>query len=712
MLKRQSRVLLLAALFGCVAALRADSNQPLAYPPTPVDNVHDTLFGVSVADPYRWLEDAKNPKVQEWMAAEDKLARDYLAKLPGREPILKRLKELAYVEAVSAPLHRGNRYFYTRRHADREKSIVYWKEGKDGKEQVLLDPNTMSADGTVSLGVWVPSYDGKTLAFAIRRNNSDEATLHVRDVASGAESKGDEIEGAKYAEPSWTPEGDGFYYVYLPTDPKIPVDARPGYAEARFHKLGTDPKNDPVVHPKTGDPATFLGIDLSRDGRWLFAYIQHGWNHTDVFFRDLKKNETAWRPFRVGQDALYQVTAWKDHFYIATNEQAPRYRVFRAALDKPERADWQEIIPEAKDAVLESAQVLGEHLVLVYLQNATNRMEIADLDGKRGRRTGITAIGSIAGVVGNPDEDDAYCTFTSFTVPNQVYELSVRNGESKIWASVKLPIDPKPYTVEQVWYPSKDGTKISMFLVHRKDLKRDGSTPWLLTGYGGFNVSMTPSFIASLYPWMEAGGGFALPNLRGGGEYGEEWHRAGMLHKKQNVFDDFLAAAEYLVKEGYTKPEKLAIRGGSNGGLLMGAALTQRPDLFRAVICEVPLLDMLRYQLFGSGRTWIPEYGTAENEADFKTLVAYSPYHHVKKGTKYPAVLMMSSDSDDRVDPMHARKMVAALQAASTSRLPILLRIEKHAGHGGADLIKQQVEQAADRHVFLMKQLEMTPPDR
>jgi prolyl oligopeptidase len=422
----------------------------------------------------------------------------------------------------------------------------------------------------------------------------------------------------------------------------------------------------------------------------------------------MRAKGSKFEPFVVGVEALFEVEAFQDQLYVRTNDGAPRFRLFHVDPKKTKRADWIEIVPEQKDAVLDSAGVVGKHLALSWMKNASSTLEIRTLDGKPVRTVQFPVLGTSHGFQGRSDEDTAYYTFTSFTQPLQIFKTSIAKGDTSLWAEVKLPIDPSRYTVEQVWYPSKDGTKVSMFLVHRKDLVRDGSTPWLMTGYGGFNVSETPAFTSSIYPWLEAGGGYALPNLRGGGEYGEEWHKAGMLAKKQNVFDDFIGAAEFLIKEKYTSAGRLAIRGGSNGGLLMGAATTQRPDLFRAVICAVPLLDMVRYHLFGSGKTWIPEYGSAEDPAQFKTLLAYSPYHRIKPGTRYPALLMMSADSDDRVDPMHARKMVAALQSANSGAHPILLRIEQHAGHGGADLVKQAVEQSADAYSFLMHELGMS----
>jgi prolyl oligopeptidase len=696
-------VLLASAVVAAAASMAAGP-----FPPTRRVDVKEKLFGVEVSDPYRWLEDAQDPAVQAWMAEQDRVARAALRALPGRDRLLRRFRELYYLDAVSAPLHRGSRYFYTRRHADREKAIVYWREGEQGEERVLLDPNRMSADGSTALGVWVPTYDGRTVAYGVRPNNADEATLHVMDVATGKVSEVDVIEGAKYATPSWTPEGDGFYYTWLPTDPTIPVADRPGRAEIRFHRLGTPASSDRQVHPATGDPRTFLTVDLSRDGRWLFAYVSHGWNSADVYLRDLKSEDPAWRPLVVGKDALYGVEAWRDRFYILTNENAPRFRVLRAEAAAPERAAWVEIVAEHPQAVIEELRLLGDHLVLGYLENAASRLEVRTLDGQRVREVALPVLGSTFGLTGNPDEDEAFFGYQSFTTAPEIHRTAIRTGQTSLWSAVKVPVDPSPFAVEQVWYPSRDGTRVSMFVVRRKDLKRDGSTPFVLYGYGGFSASERPAFTTGLFPWLEAGGAFAVPNLRGGGEYGEEWHRAGMLHNKQNVFDDFIAAAEYLVAGGYTRPERLAIMGGSNGGLLVGAAMVQRPELFRVVFCAVPLLDMVRYHLFGSGKTWIPEYGSAENEGDFRTLYRYSPYHHVRPAP-YPAVLMSSADTDDRVDPMHARKMTAALQAATTSGRPVVLRIEKNAGHGGADMVKQAVELSADRYAFLMREVGLAP---
>ena len=682
------------------------SNPKPAWPATQAGTTRETLHGHAIADPYRWLEDEHAPEVQTWMTAQDDYARAELARTPNRAMFAARFKELFYFDAISAPLHRQGRYFYTRKHADKEKSIVYWKQGETGAEQVLFDPNTWSADGSTGLGGWSPSRDGHHVAYGVKEHNSDESVMHVLDVTTGKELP-DKIEGTKYSGASWTPDGHGFYYTWVPpVGGNVTIAERPGFAEVRFHKLGTPPANDPIVHPATGNPQAFLGGAISRDGHWLIVTIQHGWNSTDIFFKDARKPGAAWIPLVVGVDANHELDIWRDQFYVTTNEGAPRNRVFKVDPHHPARAAWKEIVAES-DAALQHVSVVSEHLVLAYLRNAASELEIRDLSGVLVRKVALPALGTSSGISGNPDEDTGYIDYTSFTEPQVIYKTSIKTGATTEWARVKLPLDTSQLVTEQVFYPSKDGTKISMFILSKKGTKRDGTNPTILGGYGGFNISMTPAFSSSRATWLERGGVYAIPNLRGGGEYGEDWHRAGMLQHKQNVFDDFIAAAEYLIAEKWTSPAHLAINGGSNGGLLVGAVATQRPELFKAVVCAVPLLDMLRYQLFGSGKTWVPEYGSAEDAAQFPVLYAYSPYRRaVDAGPRvYPAVLFDSADHDDRVDPMHARKLAAVLQAAQTGNAPILLRIERNAGHGGADLVKQQVERWADQFGFLDSQL-------
>lgn len=705
-------VVLLAVLVAGTAAVAATST-PHVPPPTRVDGVVEALHGVEVRDPYRWLEDGRAPEVRAWTEAQNSFTRRHLDGLAGREWLERRLTEVSYVDAVGVPRRAGDRLFFTRRKADQEKAVLYWRgtggtDGTGGADHVLVDPAGLAGDGSVSLGEWVPSPDGKRLAYALSQNNADEATLYVKDVASGVVGARDRIEGAKYASPSWMPDGSGFYYTWVPTDRQIPVAERPGRAEVRYHALGTDPAGDPVVRPATNDPSRFVGAEVSRDGRWLLAYVT-SFSATDVYYRDLRAPNSGWRTLVAGEPARFSVAVWQDRFYVQTNDGASRRRLLRVDPSAPGRDRWEEVVPEAADAVLEDTSVVGGRLALTYLRNAATQIEIRTLDGRPLRTVALPGVGSSSGLVGTPDGDEAFFNFSSFTAPPEVWRLSVATGAAERWASREVPVDPAPYVVDQVFYSSKDGTRIPMFLVHRRDTPRDGSTPFLLTGYGGFSVNVLPGFSAHLYPWLEAGGGYAVPNLRGGGEYGEDWHRAGMLGQKQNVFDDFVAAAEYLVDAGWTKPARLAIRGGSNGGLLVGAAMTQRPDLFRAVICSVPLLDMIRYHRFGSGRTWVSEYGSADRPEDFGWLNAYSPYHRIRSGTRYPAVMFESSDSDDRVDPLHARKMTAALQAAGGGE-PVLLRIEANAGHGGADLVSRAVAESVDQYTFLFDRLGMRPP--
>jgi prolyl oligopeptidase len=673
--------------------------------------VSEELHGVHIDDPWRWLEDASSPKVQEWMRMQDAAARAALASYPGRDRLAARFRELFYVDSISAPTVRNGRLFYTRTFADKEKAIVYWKQGEAGAEQVLLDPNGWSKDETVSLGSWTPSWDGRRVVYGRRENGEDEATLHVIDVDTGVVSPVDVIPGGKYASPSWTPDSSAFYYEYLPSGPSISVADRPGYTEIRLHKLGTDPKQDPLIHPRTGDPSTFLGQSLSRDGRYLFIYVQHGWNSTDVWLRDLQKVDD-FRQVVVGRNANYGVVEWQGDIYIQSDEDASRGRVFKTSAATPERDHWRVLVPEDPEATLQEMSVMGGRLALSYLRDAASEIRVASLEGTDPVRVVLPGIGSTSGIVGNPDSDDAYFAFTSFTTPRQIYRLSMASLATRLWAEIKLPIDPSKFAVDQAFFSSLDGTRIPMFIVHKKGMALDGNNPALLTGYGGFNISLTPDFRASIYPWLEAGGVYAVANLRGGGEYGKEWHDAGRGDRKQNVFNDFAAAAQYLVRAGWTKPERLGINGGSNGGLLVGAAMTQHPELFGAVVCQVPLLDMLRYHLFGSGKTWVPEYGSADNPDQFQTLRSYSPYHHIHAGLHYPPLLMMSADHDDRVDPMHARKFAAAMEAAeaSSGKPSVLLRIEHNAGHGGADQVRQAIQLSADMYAFLFHTLGVTVP--
>ena len=650
-------------------------------------------------DPYRWLE-GTGEDVSVWMDVHDDRARAYLSGLDERGRLAARLTQLFYYDAISPPLLRGERMFYTRKHADREKTVVYWRPRDAGEaaETVLFDPNEMTDDGSISLGVWVPNRDGTLVAYALRANNADEATLYVRDVDSGHDLPMDVIAGAKYANPSWTPDGRAFYYTGLPVDADVGPSELPGRAEVRVHMIGTAPTEDRIVYPATGNPKAFVHGEVSTDGAMVLVHVMHGWNSSDVY---AGPPNGALAAVVEGEPFRYEATAYEGDLYVLTDDGAPLYRVFRVTPSMTARAQWQLVVAEG-DAKLESAHVIGGRLVLTYLRDAHSELEVRALDGSDLRSIGLPSLGSIGSVVGEPDHAEMFFSHSSFAQPTQIFCTAVASGDTQLWAKVELDVDSSAIVSEQVRYPSRDGTEITMFILRRRDVDASRPRPTVLYGYGGFNHSLTPAFNPALVPWLEAGGVFVVTNLRGGGEYGEKWHQAGMLANKQNVFDDFVAAAEHLLAAGWATPDTLAIRGGSNGGLLVGAAMVQRPELFRAVVCAVPLLDMLRYHLFGSGVTWVPEYGDPEDPAQREVLAAYSPYHHVESGVHYPALLMLSADSDDRVDPMHARKFVAAVQYANTGDAPVLLRIERNAGHGGADMVAQQVEQAADTWAFLL----------
>jgi prolyl oligopeptidase len=682
------------------------------FPATRRADVVETIQGTQVHDPYRWLEDASKPEVQQWMTAQDTYARERLAKLPLRAALLQRFTETFYFDSTDAPRHRGDRFFFMKKRKDREKAQLYWKQGERGAEKLLIDPETWSSDGSAGLHGWSPSDDGRYVTFNKSEHNADETVLGIIDVTTG-KLLPDTITGTKYADPSWTPDGRGFYYVWLPPiSSEVTVADRPGFAELRYHKLGTDPVKDPTIRDATRNPQTFLNARVSHDGHWLIVDVQHGWNSTDLYFKDLRKDAKLWTTLVENVPADFQLEDHDDVFYVRSNDGAPRYRIFAVDPRKPERAKWTEIVAQS-DATLQGHRIAGGKLVLTYLRDAVSELAIHDLRGKQIRKVALPALGSVTGITGRAVDDDFYVEYTSFSEAHTVFKVSVKTGAVAPWAKVELPLALDAIVTEQVKFSSADGTQITMFLAHKKDAAKDGKTPVYLTGYGGFNVAMAPGFVSSRSSWaanavwIEHGGLVAIPNLRGGGEYGEDWHKAGMLLEKQHVFDDFLAAARWLEASGWTSRDHLAISGGSNGGLLMGAAVTQGPELFKAVVIEVPLLDMVRYHLFGSGKTWVPEYGSADDAAQFKALYAYSPYHHVKPGTAYPAVLLSSSDHDDRVDPLHARKFTAALQAATSSDAPLWLRIQRNAGHSGVDQVKARVEQAADTYAFLMWQLGM-----
>jgi prolyl oligopeptidase len=669
--------------------------------------LEETLHGVKIVDNYRWLEDGSSPETQKWVEAEMAYTNAVLDPLPGREAIHKRLTELLSIGSISAPQIGGKHYFYARREGMQNQPVVYVRDGADGKDRVLVDVNQLAADGTIALDWYQPSENGRYLVYGTSPSGSEMSTLHIVETKTG-KTLPDAIERTRAASIAWLLDNSGFYYTRYPKTGDVPAGQEMYNRHVFYHELGTDPETDTKIFGEGRDPEDWPAVSLDNDGRLLLITVHQGWTKTELFLMDLKKGTPPER-ITTGKNFLYSGSIYNGRLYIVTNEDAPRYRVFAAEAGNYERDDWKEIIPQT-DAVLQGASVWGGKLFAQYEQNASSQLKIFDLNGDHLGDLMLPAIGTVYQSDGKWDRDEIFYGFMSFTVPPTVYRYDLKTKATTLWAKVDAPaIDPAAYEVNQEWYHSKDGTRVPMFIVNKKGLKKDGHNPTLLTAYGGFNVSLTPSFSRPAYLWMEHGGVYAVANLRGGAEFGEDWHRAGMLDKKQNVFDDMIAAAEHLIGEKYTDTDHLAIQGGSNGGLLMGAMITQRPDLFRAVVCQVPLLDMLRYQNFQIAKLWIPEYGSSDNPEQFKWLYAYSPYHRVKAGTEYPAILFMTADTDTRVDPMHAKKMAAEMQdeaknGASQTR-PILLRIESKAGHGAGKPVTKQIEEFTDVYSFLFWQL-------
>jgi prolyl oligopeptidase len=697
-----SLLLLAAAVYAA-----GDAKAPAGPPQAEKRPLEETFHGTKIVDNYRWLEDEKSDATQKWVAEEMAYSRGVLDPLPGRQSIQKRLTELLSIGSLGAPQIGGKYYFYTRREGMQNQPILYVREGADGKDRVLVDANQLAADGTVALDWYEPSENGKYLVYGTSPSGSEMSTLHILETKTG-NALPDTIERTRACSIAWTLNNAGFYYTRYPKKGDVAEGQEVYNRHVFYHELGSDPATDPLIFGEGRDPEDWPNVSLDNDGRLLLITVEQGWTKTEMFLMDLKKGTPPTR-ITTGKNFIYGGSVYNGRLYIVTNEDAPRYRVFLAEAGDYERDDWKEIIPQT-DAVLQGAAVWGGKLFAQYEQNASSQLKIFDLVGTKLHELMLPAIGTVFASEGKWDHDEMFYGFQSFTFAPSIYRYDLKSGATALWAKVDAPsIDPSGYEVNQEWYHSKDGTKVPMFIVNKKGLKKDGHNPALLTGYGGFNVSSTPSFSRNAYLWMEHGGVYAVANLRGGAEFGEDWHRAGMLGNKQNVFDDMIAAAEHLIAEKYTDKDHLAIQGGSNGGLLMGAMITQRPDLFRAVVCQVPLLDMLHYQDFQIAKLWIPEYGASTDAEQFKWLYAYSPYHHVKAGTEYPAILFMTADTDTRVDPMHAKKMAALMQDeaknGSSRTRPILLRIESKAGHGAGKPVTKQIEEYTDVYSFLFWQL-------
>jgi prolyl oligopeptidase len=673
-----------------------------------IDPVNEVLHGVAIPDPYRWLERGDAEEVRSWVAAQNAHTTEVLGGVPGRAKIRRQVKDLLSIGQVSAPAvrYRGRatgRYFYTRRTGLQNQAVLLFRDGLRGEDRVLVDPNTLAKDGTATLDWYFPSVDGKLVAYGISKSGDEDSTLRIRDVDTGADLP-DVIDRTRHCSIDWQPDGKAFYYTRYPAPGSVPKDEERYHRHVFLHRLGADPATDAKVFGEGRDAKDWPNVTLSPNGRWLVVSVSQGWQKTEVYLKDLSRPDGSFVPLVEKIDAIFDVTVLDDRIFVHTNHKAPRYRLY--AVDPTDLRRETPLIDEGEH-VLQSAGIIGRKIFALYLRDASSWLRVFDFEGRSQGDIALPTLGSISGVSGEWDGPEAFFGFTSFAVPSSIYRYDLASKGIALWESIQAPIRPEDFEVRQVRFPSKDGTQISMFLVHKKGLAKNGNLPVYLTGYGGFNISLTPAFLGASYLFLERGGVIAEPNLRGGGEYGESWHKAGTLGQKQNVFDDFIAAAEWLIREGYTRPERLAIGGGSNGGLLVGAALTQRPDLFRAVYCSVPLLDMIRYHRFLIAKLWVPEYGSADDREQFQWLWRYSPYHRVRDGTKYPAVLISTAESDSRVDPMHARKMAARLQAATSAgpERPILLRIETKAGHGAGKPIAKVIEQSTDVWAFLFSQL-------
>jgi prolyl oligopeptidase len=665
------------------------------------------VHGERVADPYRWLEDGEAQETRDWVAGQNAFTRSVLDGLPFRGTIHAHLDLLLTTGWVGTPVVRGTRYFYERRSGRQDQPVLVLREHDSEDERIIVDPNALSAHGIVALDWWFVSWDGRRLAYGLSEGGTELSTLRVLDVDTGEHFAADEIPHTRAASVAWLPDGSGFYVTRTPEPGSVPAGDEMYNRHVFFHPLGQNWREDEEVFGAGRAREDWPNLLISRDGRWLVVEVAQGWARSEIYLLDRRQKQHGFVAVHAGVEAVAEAEFAGDRLLVRTNQDAPNFALYEVDPLQPERTNWRLVLAERADRVLDSVRAVAGRLVVDELYNASSFVRLYDLDGTPQAEVALPSLGTLRGIGGEWIGDQISLGFTSFAQPPTAYVVDPQTAQAKLFAQGDLPpgFDASRYEVQQEWYTSKDGTRVSMFLVHRRGLVRDSNNPTLLTGYGGFSVSRTPMFVSALPLWLDSGGVYALANLRGGGEYGEAWHRAGMLDRKQNVFDDFIAAAEYLIGNGVTRPERLAISGGSNGGLLVGAALTQRPDLFKAVVCQVPLLDMLRYHHLRIARLWIAEYGNPENADQARWLHAYSPYHRVRSGERYPAILLATAEGDSRVDPMHARKMAARLQAASASEAPILLRVESVAGHGQGKPRGKQVEEATDVWSFLFWQL-------
>ncbi|MBY0242910.1 MAG: prolyl oligopeptidase family serine peptidase [Burkholderiaceae bacterium] len=710
-LKRASLMFALAAAFGGSAfAQTCPATGPAtSYPVTKKVDQQDNYHGTTVADPYRWLEDANSAETKEWVDAQNKVTQAYLAQIPNREAIKQRLTKLWNYERFSVTYKEGGRYFYNRNDGLQNQAVLYTMKSLSDTPRVLLDPNTLSQDGTVALAGTAVSPNGKYLAYSTSASGSDWNEIRVRHIDSGKDSE-DHIKWVKFSSTAWAHDGSGFYYSRYDEPTEATKLAGINYFQKLyFHKLGTPQSADTLVYDRPDQKEWGFAGEVTDDGRYLVISSSQGTERKSrIFVKDLKQKDAKVTGLMEAFDAAYDfIDNDGPVFYFRTDKNAPRSRIIAVDVRKPDPSQWKEIVAEAPQTLV-SANIINNQLVLDYLSDARSAVKVFDLQGKFVRDVELPGIGSAGGFSGKRGDKETFYSFTSFTNPTTIYRYDMKSGKSTVYRQPKVDFDPSQFETRQVFYTSKDGTKVPMFIVSKKGIKLDGSNPTYLYGYGGFNVPLTPSFSVANLAWVEMGGVYVMANLRGGGEYGEAWHKAGTKLQKQNVFDDFIGAAEWLVANKVSSPAKLSIGGGSNGGLLVGATMTQRPDLFAAAVPAVGVLDMLRFQKFTIGWAWTSDYGSSDNADEFKALYKYSPLHNLKQGSCYPATMVVTADHDDRVVPAHSFKFAAAAQAAQGGANPILIRIDTKAGHGAGKPTSKQIEEVTDRWGFLSKALGMT----
>jgi prolyl oligopeptidase len=696
-----------------VPGAAATSAAKLKYPTTKRQDVVDDYFGTKVKDPYRWLEDDNAADTKLWVAAQNAVTDAYLSGIPQRGPIRDRLTQVWNYERFTATSKHGKNYFYMRNSGLQPQSVLFVTDDPAAEGRVLLDPNAMSKDGTVALSGLGFSDDGSLLAYAIADAGSDWQIWRVRNVETGKDLA-DEVRWAKFSGASFTKDGKGFYYSRYAAPPEAEkLTAVNLNQKVWYHAIGTRQDDDVLVFERPDQPDWYLRATVSDDGRWLVIRASKGSNpESAIFVQDLATAGSRPEPMLARMDAAYDfIDVVGDTFYFLTDRGAPRKRLVAVARARPEEKDWKEVIPEAKGTdVLRYVFSVGDRLFAVWMRDVKSAVDVWDLAGKKVADLALPGIGTISGFAGKRGDQETFYVYTGFLAPPTVYRLDVPTLASTVFRKPKVDFDASPYEVTQVFYPSKDGTRVPMFLLHRKDVKLDGRNPTILYGYGGFNVPLLPAFVVSRAVWLEMGGVYAVANLRGGSEYGKAWYDAGRLGKKQNTFDDFIAAAEWLQKNGWTSPDRLAMNGGSNGGLLVGAVMTQRPELAAVAIPQVPVMDMLRFHKFTVGMGWRSDYGSSEIKLGFDTLYAYSPLHRLRKGTAYPATLVTTADHDDRVVPAHSFKFIAQLQADQGGPRPVLARIETRAGHGAGKPTQKFIDEVTDVFAFTVRNLGMELP--